>query len=437
MKLRLRRTLVLLVQYATTRKEIMSIMAQKHDPFEAMRNTEFRNLMITRFLFIMGLRMMGTLVGWWVYNLTNAPFAIGLIGLSEVVPAVSLALYAGHVIDVSEKRKLMLTGMFLYFIAAMLLLGLSTSFTSNHLSNPSIALCIYVVIFFTGIVRSFVGPTFNVLIGSIVPRSTIQNATTWNQGTFLSASVIGHAMAGFFIAWFNISGTLITLTLMLLIAFFMMTLMKEKPALNERGEKKTWDSVMEGVRFVMKTKELLGAISLDLFAVLFGGAVAMIPVYARDILKVGPEGFGFLNAASDIGSITIVIALTIFPLRRKQGIKLLYAVACFGICIITFALSKLFWLSFAALLISGLVDGISVVIRGTIMQIKTPENMRGRVMSVNSMFINSSNEFGQFESGLAAKLMGVVSSVVFGGCMTLFVVATTWIKAPSLRKMEY
>ncbi len=182
---------------------------------------------------------------------------------------------------------------------------------------------------------------------------------------------------------------------------------------------------------------MLGAISLDLFAVLFGGAVAMVPVYARDILKVGPEGFGFLNAASDMGSICIIILLTLFPLRYKQGRTLLIAVASFGVCIIIFGFSKIFWLSFAALFVGGLVDGISVVIRGTITQLKTPDNMRGRVMSVNSMFINSSNELGQFESGVAAKLLGVIPSVVFGGCMTIMVVITTWFKAPTLRKMEY
>ena len=202
-------------------------------------------------------------------------------------------------------------------------------------------------------------------------------------------------------------------------------------------DKKTFESVKEGLRFVFKTKELLGAISLDLFAVLFGGAVAMVPVYARDILKVGPEGFGFLNGASDIGSIIIVVMLTVFPLRTKQGRTLLTAVAGFGICIIIFGLSKYFILSFVTLLLAGMVDGVSVVIRGTIMQLKTPDHMRGRVMSVSSMFVNSSNELGQFESGLAAKLMGSVASVVFGGCMTLLVVGTTWFKAPTLRKMEY
>ena len=409
----------------------------KTDPFAAIKIAEYRNLMAGRFAFIMGLRMMGTLVGWWIYNLTNDPFAIGLIGLSEVIPAVTMALYAGHIIDLSEKRKLLLTGVILYFIAVVILLFLSTNFTSGHLTNHWIALCIYIVIFFTGIVRAFTGPVFGVLIAYIVPKQTLQNATTWNQGTWLSASVTGHAIGGFLIAGVGITGTLSVIVFLIILSSLFLIRLKQKPSLNKPGEKKTWDSVIEGVRFVYRTKELLGAISLDLFAVLFGGAVAMVPVYARDILKVGPEGFGFLNAASDMGSICIVILLTLFPLRYKQGRTLLFAVAGFGTCIIIFGLSKLFWLSFAALFVGGLVDGISVVVRGTITQLKTPDNMRGRVMSVNSMFINSSNELGQFESGAAAKLMGVVPSVVFGGCMTLLVVITTWFKAPALRKMEY
>ena len=212
---------------------------------------------------------------------------------------------------------------------------------------------------------------------------------------------------------------------------------KAKTAHSEVKEKATWESVKEGLRYVFKTKEILGALSLDMFAVLFGGAVAMVPVYARDILKVGPVGFGWLNGSGDLGAIIMVIILTLFPLNRRQGKKLLYAVFGFGVCIIVFALSKNYLLSFIALLIGGMLDGISVVVRGTIVQLKTPDAMRGRVLSVNSMFVNSSNELGQFESGVAAKLLGVVPSVVFGGCMTIAVVIVTWIKAPSLRKMEY
>lgn len=224
----------------------------------------------------------------------------------------------------------------------------------------------------------------------------------------------------------------------MLLAIFFVSRLKKKPIIyTPKENQRTWGSVKEGLRFVFRSKEVLGAFSLDMFAVLFGGAAALIPIYASDILKVGPIGFGWLNAATDIGSITMIICMTFFPLKGKQGLVLMYAVFGFGLCIIVFGLSKLFILSFFALLISGMLDGISVVIRGTIIQLKTPDEMKGRVLSVGSMFINSSNELGQFESGLTAKLMGTVRATVFGGCMTLLVVATTWFKAPSLRKMEY
>jgi MFS family permease len=415
----------------------MTMDQPRPSPLEALRIPQFRSLVTGRFVFIMGLRMMSTLVGWWIYNLTNAPIAIGIVGLSEFIPAFSLALYAGHVIDISEKRKLMLTGVGLYGLAALLLLLLSSSFGSSQLKPHYIALCIYLIIFGTGIIRSFTGPIFNVMLAQVVPKKILQNAITWNTGVFLSASITGHALGGFLIAGIGNTGTLMVVVLLVFSAFLICTTLNRIQPLNERGEKKTWDSVKAGLSFVFKTKELLGAISLDLFAVLFGGATALIPVFARDILKVGAQGFGLLNGASDMGSICIVILLTLFPPRRKQGRKLLFAVAGFGICIILFGLSKFFWLSFGVLLLSGIMDGISVVTRGTIMQLKTPDNMRGRVLSVNSMFINSSNELGQFESGIAARILGVVPSVVFGGCMTLMVVIVTWFKAPALRKMEY
>ncbi len=412
-------------------------LTEKNDPFASVRIPEYRNLMMARFTFIMALRMMSTLVGWWIYELTNAPFAIGIIGLSEVIPALSMALYAGHRIDLSEKRKLLLKCIFFYFCAASALFFLSTGFIHDHITRHWIAIGIFGVIFCTGIIRSFTGPGFSTMIGYIVPREILQNATTWNQGTWLSASVTGHATGGFLIALLGIHRTLAVICSLMIIAFIFLTRLKPKPPLPQNSEKKTWESVKEGLRFVFKTKELLGAMSLDMFAVLFGGAVAMVPVYARDILKIGSIGFGWLNAASDIGSICIVVLLTFSPMRKQQGRKLFFAVGGFGLCIIVFAFSKWFLLSFLSLMIAGMLDGVSVVVRGTIMQLQTPDHMRGRVMSVSSMFVNSSNELGQFESGVTAKLLGVVPSVAFGACMTLLVVIITWFKAPTLRKMEY
>ena len=407
------------------------------DPFAAIRIPEFRNLMLGRFTFITALRMMSTLVAWWVYELTGDPLAIGIVGLSEVIPALSMALYAGHIIDKTEKKKMVLTGVSCYFIIAAILLLFSSSFISNNFNNHTITIGIYVVIFFTGIIRAFTGPVFSSIVAYTVPRQYLQNATTWTQGTWLSASVNGHATGGLLIWLLGISGTLIIVCSLLILAVILLTRIKRKYPDAATKETKTWESMKEGLRFVYKTKEILAAFSLDMFAVFFGGAVAMVPVFAKDILKIGPQGFGWLNAAIDIGAILIIIILTIFPMKKAQGKKLMIAIAGFGICIILFALSGWFVLSFAALMVAGMLDGVSVVVRGTVMQLKTPDHMRGRVSSVGSMFINSSNELGQFESGVAAKLLGVVPSVIFGGGMTLIVVIIAWFKAPTLRKFEY
>lgn len=275
------------------------------------------------------------------------------------------------------------------------------------------------------------------MIPKIVGKDNLPYAITVNQTTFLTASVSGHALGGFCIRWFGISGTLwLIFGLMFVASLFFMNINKHYSE-NKGQELKVLESMKEGLRYIYKTKEILGALLLDMFAVLFGGAVAMIPVFAKDILKVGVEGFGFLNAATDIGAILIVITLSFVPLRSNQGKILLAAVAGFGLCIIAFALSEWYWLSFFFLMLSGILDGISVVIRGTIVQLKTPEHIRGRVLSVNSIFIMSSNELGQFESGLAAKLLGPVRSVVFGGTMTLLIALFVGTKVKKLREMEY
>jgi MFS family permease len=331
----------------------------------------------------------------------------------------------------------LLTGVVLYWICALGLLFLSTSIGSKNFSTLQIAIGIYFIIFCTGIIRSFTGPSFGTLVGAIMPKELLQNATTWSQGIWLTASILGHSIVGFIIAGFGHTGSLIVVLSLVAIGYFFISKIKPQPPHANIVDQKTMESVKEGLRFVFRSKELLGALSLDLFAVLFGGAVAMIPVFAKDILKVGPIGFGWLNAGADIGAMLVILIITLFPARKNQGKKLLLAVGGFGVCIILFALSKMFWLSFAALVMSGVLDGFSMVVRGTIVQLKTPDHMRGRVMSVNSMFINSSNELGQFESGLAARAFGVIPSVVFGGTMTILVVIATWFKAPSLRKMEY
>jgi MFS family permease len=410
--------------------------AKRPTALDLLRIPEYRNFITARFFYVMALRMVTTIVGWRIYEITHNPLAIGLIGLSEFLPAFCLALYAGHIIDKSDKRRLLLRTTSLYLLCVAGLLALAFGPIVRSLQNHWVQWLTYTVIFCTGVIRAFAGPALNAIIAQIVPKEKLPGAVTINTSAFLFASVIGHATAGFLIAHTTYLFAFCVVGSYVIIALFCIFTISPKQIM-VTGEKKTWESIKEGLRFVVHTKEVLGALALDLFAVLFGGAVALVPVYARDILRVGPIGFGWLNAADDVGSIIMIMSLTLSPLRRRQGMTLLYAVAGFGVCIIVFGLSKLYLLSFFALLCSGMLDGISVVIRGTIVQLKTPDAMRGRVSSVNSMFINSSNELGQFESGVMAKLMGVVTSVVFGGCMTIAVVIATWLKAPSLRKMEY
>lgn len=382
--------------------------------------------------------MLATLMGWWIYQLTKDPFAIGLIGLSEVIPAVSTALYAGHVIDNSEKKRLLLICNYAYvFLISLLAIPAFFGHQFLHFSNLQISYFIYAVIFFTGFCRAFIGPIVPSMIPKIVSRAQLPNAITLNQGTFLTASVFGHALGGFLIHWIDISGTILVVVGLMLFSSLFFWQLNQHPSENSDVKMGVVKSMKEGIAYIYKTKEILGALCLDMFAVLFGGAVAMIPVFATDILKVGAEGFGLLNAASDLGSMCIILTLAFFPLTKNQGKILLIAVAGFGLCIIGFGLSKLYWLSFFLLVFSGMLDGISVVIRGTIVQLKTPDYIRGRVLSVNSIFIMSSNEMGQFESGVAAKLLGVVRSVVFGGTMTVLISLLVASKVPKLRKMNY
>ncbi|AZZ58015.1 MFS transporter [Riemerella anatipestifer] len=407
------------------------------EPLKTLKNIEFRYLLFGRFFLILAFRMLATLLGWWVYQLTKDPLSIGFIGLSEVIPAVSTALYAGYVIDMNEKKRMLLICNYVYMVLISTLVALAFLENSYHLTGHQISYFIYAVIFLTGICRAFIGPLVPSMIPKMVKKENLANAVTLNQATFLTSSVFGHALGGFLIALITIKWTLVVIVSLMTLASIFFWQLKPQHSEYDKKEVRVLESMREGLAYIYKTKEILGALCLDMFAVLFGGAVAMIPVYASDILKVGAEGFGLLNAASDIGSMCIIILLSFIPLRRNQGKILLVAVAGFGMCIIGFGLSKLYWLSFFFLMLSGMLDGISVVIRGTIVQLKTPDKIRGRVLSVNSIFIMSSNEMGQFESGLTAKLLGVVRSVIFGGSMTLAIALMVGLTNKKLRKMEY
>jgi MFS family permease len=402
-----------------------------------LKEKEFRQYIGFRIIYIMSLRMVATVVGYKLFQLTQSSFAIGMVGLAEFVPVFSLALYAGHIIDKSDKRTLLLKGSIAYAFCVAGLVLISYPGIEDRLSTTALELLFYFVIFLTGLIRAFTGPTTHAIIAQLVPRNQLPYAANISSSSWLTAAILGHATAGFFIAWFGVNITFCIILGYVIISSFILSRVKPKPIIVPAIARGTWESVKEGLQYVFKNKILLGAISLDLFAVLFGGATALIPEFAERILKVGPIGFGWLNAAIDIGSIITIITLTLFPMKRKQGYKLMFAVAGFGLCIIVFGLSDIYWISFLALLIGGMLDGISVLVRGTILQLTTPDEMRGRVSSVNSMFINSSNELGMFESGVASRILGTAPSVIFGGTMTLLVVVITWLKAPKLKKFEY
>ncbi|RYF85658.1 MAG: MFS transporter [Chitinophagaceae bacterium] len=403
-----------------------------------LNHKEFRLFLFTRVFYTMALRMVVTVIGYELFQITRDSFSIGLAGLSEFIPVFSLALYAGHVIDRSDKRSLYLKSIISYALCIAALIVLTTPAIQHQLTAKTAALLFYVVIFFSGIIRAFAGPTSNAIIAQLVPRDSLRFAASLSSTSYLTASILGHASAGFLIAGIGVNKTFYVIFFLVAMAALVVSRIGRKPVVHNNLTAKAWESVKEGLSFVFKSKILLGAISLDLFAVLFGGATALIPEFADRILQVGPVGFGWLNAAMDIGSAITIVTITFFPLLRRQGYKLLFAVAFFGICIITFGFSKIYLVSFGALLLAGMVDGVSVVVRSTVLQLTTPDEMRGRVSAVNSMFINSSNELGQFESGFTYRLLGgAVPAVVFGGCMTLVVAVITWFKAPTLRKFEY
>lgn len=408
----------------------------KKDPYAALRFKEFNIFLIVRFVLVFAWSMQFIVIEWEVYTLTKDPLSLGIIGLMEIIPAFSMALFAGHIVDQREKRNLLALCISAFSLISLGLFLLTWPEIVSDWSTSTILYCIYALVFFGGFLRSFFGPTIFSLIALIVPKRIYPNAATWSSSTWQMASVLGPATAGVAINWIGVHWTLCVVFGLVMFALLVVFQIKKKPILNPNIGEPVVKSLKEGVKFVFKTKAILGALTLDMIAVLFGGAIALLPVFAQDILKVGSEGFGVLRAAPAVGAFLTMLVTAYIPISKNAGKKLLGAIFGFGICIIVFGLSSVFWISLLALFMSGVTDGVSMVIRQTILQLKTPDNMRGRVASVNSMFVGSSNELGAFESGLTAKLMGTVTAVVFGGTMTLITVITTGIVLPSFRKLD-
>ena len=376
------------------------------------------------------------IVEWEVYNLTKDPLSLGLIGLAEVIPAVSMALFAGHIVDQNEKKKLFVYAIFAFFLIALGYYFITSPYVYSTYESKEIVLGIYLLVFLGGFIRSFFGPIIFSLVALIVPKKIYPNAATWSSSTWQLAIVAGPALAGFSIAWIGVHDSMGFVLVAILAGLLLTIFIKKKPILNPKIGEPILQSLKAGLTFVYRTKAILAAITLDMVAVLFGGAIALLPIYAQDILEVGSEGFGILRAAPAVGSVLMMFISAYIPLTKNAGKKLLLAIFGFGLSIIAFGVSSIFWVSVIALFLYGVTDGVSMIIRQTILQLKTPDEVRGRVASVNSIFVGSSNELGAFESGLTAKLMGTVQAVVFGGIMTILTVGFTTIKFPDFRKLD-
>jgi MFS family permease len=409
---------------------------RKNDPYAALRFREFNIFLLVRFAMVFAWSMQFVVIEWEVYSITKNPLSLGIIGLMEVIPAVAMALFAGHIVDQREKRGLLFKCILGFSVVSLGLFLLTWPRVVEDLSTNTILYAVYFLVFLGGIVRAFLGPTIFSLFSLLVPKKIYPNAATWSSSVWQMGSVVGPAAGGFFIHWIGVHWSMCFVFAFSLMALLLLLQIPKKPILNPNIGEPVMKSLKEGIKFVRNTRVILGALTLDMFAVLFGGAVALLPIYAQDILKVGPEGFGILRAAPAVGALLIMFTSAHFPLNKNAGMKLLAAIFGFGICIIVFGVSTWFWLSVVALFLSGATDGISMVIRSTILQLRTPDAMRGRVASVNSMFVGSSNELGAFESGLTAKLMGTVNAVVFGGTMTLITVIGTGMFFPKLRKLD-
>ncbi len=408
----------------------------KTDPYAALRIKEFNIFLIVRLFLVLGWSMQFIVIEWQVYSLSKDPLSLGIIGLMEIIPAFTMALFAGHIVDQKEKRNLFALCIAAFSIISLGLFLLTTKTVVTSWSKTTVLYSIYALVFFGGFLRSFFGPIIFSLVALLVPKSIYPNAATWSTSTWKTAAVLGALGGGFFISWLGVPSTLCLVFIMVLCAFVLVFLIKKKPILNTQKGEPMLKSLSAGVHFVFENKAILGALTLDMIAVLFGGTVAILSVFAQDVLEVGSKGFGILNASISLGSIITMFITTYIPVSKNTGKKLLIAVFVFGVSIIGFGLSSLFWLSVLLLFISGAADGISMIVRQTILQLKTPDDMRGRVSSVNSMFVGSSNELGAFESGLAAKLVGPVAAVVFGGSMTLLIVLFISIKNKTLRDLD-
>ena len=412
----------------------MALFDKSTDAFAALRIREFSYFLSFRFFVTIATLMQSVIVGWQMYELTHNPLDLGLIGLAEAIPAICIALFAGHIADKYNRKTIILIALLAFLVGVFMLLACSIE--QFGLLRKLGVWPIFLIVGISGFARGFIYPSAFGLMSQIVPRALYPNSATWNSVIWHIGAVTGPAIGGLIYGFKGVEAAYCGVLFFTIVALLMMIPIKRKSIIVSEKIETLKERLLTGLRFVFSNQVMLGAMSLDMFAVLFGGAVAMLPVFANEVLHVGPEGLGILRAAPAVGSICMSFFLAYYPPLKNAGKSLIFGVTGFGVCIILFALSTNFYLSLILLMLSGMFDNISVVIRSTIMQLMTPDEVRGRVASVNSIFIGSSNEIGSFESGLAASLMGLIPSVIFGGAMTLLVVSVTAVVAPVLRKLN-
>ena len=404
----------------------------RHDPYAALRVLNFRWFVASLMAMTIATQIQAVVVAWQIYDLTHDPLSLGLIGLAEAVPFIGVALFAGHVADRMSRLRISLIALAALFVCSVALLGFTLA---PGIITPGRVWPIYLVIFLSGIARSFLQPARSALGAELVPRELYPNAVTWRSSTWQFATVVGPAVGGLVYGFGSASAAYALDAVIMGISVLALAAMRHSPLQTAASGESFVESLTTGIRFVRRKPIVLGALSLDLFSVLFGGAVALLPIFAAEILHVGPQGLGILRAAPAVGAVTMSVLLAHLPPLRQAGRTLLYSVALFGLCMIGFGLSRNFLLSIALLGASGMADTVSVVVRSTLLQVLTPTYLLGRVSAVNAIFIGSSNEIGAFESGAAARLIGTVPAVVLGGMATLVVVAITAVKVPSLRRL--
>ena len=404
-----------------------------HDPWAALRHRDYRRFLATHFTTTLGVQIMDVIVAWQMYLDTRDPLSLGLVGLAEALPNILTSLVGGHVADRMDRRKLALLSTWVLLGSALVLAELA------GLSGAAVhwrVIGVYAVMGTTGIARAFLQPARTALAASMIPRGLQPNAITWRSTVWQLGAVIGPALGGLLNAAVGFRGSYLVAAGLIMLALASLAAIQFRGVPAAAGEAEPMlRSLTSGIRYLRGQQILLGAMTLDLFSVLFGVAVALLPIFVADILRTGVWGLGLLRAAPAVGALVMALFLSWRPPMQRAGRALLNAVTVFGLCTIGFGLARTIWLSFACLAVGGAADMVSIVIRSTLLQLLVPDHLMGRVTSVNSIFVGSSNEIGSFESGVTARLFGAVPAVLLGGGLTLAVVGGTAIGAPKLGRV--